>query len=97
MIFLTEKERGILSKAPDKTYLVTYSYSKEMVTALVVGKACGVVPLADEVSIFAIYDEHGIERFVCDFSNFISVVEKTFGKLHRHKKASLSLLRKDPP
>lgn len=97
MIYLTEKERAILAKAPRKQFMVTYAQGKEMKTQLVFGRACGVVVLSDEVSIFAVYDESGIEAFVCDFSAFVSVLEKASGKLSRHKKASLSQLRIAPP
>lgn len=76
MIFLSERERNMLAKAPLKTYVVTFSFGKETRTVEVQGKSCGAIPLADEVSVFAVYNEVGIESFVCDFGNFISVIEK---------------------
>ena len=91
MIFLTEKERILLSKAPNKKYIVTFQSGKTLIEKIVTGKACGVIPLADEVSVFAVYDETGVESFVCDFSNFVSVIEKPA----RCKKVRLSLLPKE--
>lgn len=93
MIFLSEKERQILAKAPIKTYIVTYSHGKTIVDKIVFGKSCGAIPLADDVSVFAVYDETGVESFVCDFGNFISVVEKSGGKLSRRTKGSSDQLR----
>ena len=93
MIFLTEKERQTLSKAQVRTYLVTYQFGKETQKVYVKGKACGVIPLADEVSVFTIYDEVGIENFVCDFESFISVVELSSSKSSRSKSKSSSPLR----
>ena len=93
MIYLSEKERLVLSKAPNRSYIVTYSFGKEIKSVTVTGKACGAIPLADEVSVFSVYDEHGIENFVCDFGNFISVVEKSSSKQSRRKKECSSPLR----
>ena len=93
MIFLTEKEKMTLTKAKVRTYAVTYQFGKETRIVSVEGKACGVIPLADEVSVFAVYDEAGIENFVCDFESFISVVEKSSCKSSRSKSKSLSPLR----
>jgi len=97
MIYLTDKEKLVLAKAPRKQFIVTYAQGKEMKTQLVFGRACGVVVLSDEVSIFAVYDESGIESFVCDFESFVSVLEKAAGKLSRRKKGSLDQLRIVPP
>jgi len=91
MIFLSEKERTILSKAPNKKFIVTYTFGKEIKSVEIVGKSCGAIPLADEVSVFAVYDETGVESFVCDFSNFISVVEKK-GRLPK-KAAPFKIVR----
>lgn len=91
MIFLTEKERTLLTKAPLKKFIVTYSFGKEIKSIEIIGKSCGAIPLADEVSVFAVYDESGVESFVCDFSNFISVVEKK-GRLPK-KTAPLKIVR----
>ena len=93
MIFLTEKEKLTLSKVKERIYFVTYQFGKETKTVYVRGKACGVIPLADEVSVFTVYDEMGIENFVCDFESFISVVEKSSSKSSRCKKESSSPLR----
>lgn len=76
MIYLTERERQTLAKAPSKIFVVTYSFGKEIKSIEAKGKSCGAIPLADEVSVFAVYDESGVESFVCDFDNFISVIEK---------------------
>lgn len=92
MIFLTEKERTLLIRAPNKKYIVTFQSGKALIEKVVTGKACGVIPLADEVSVFAVYDESGVESFVCDFSNFVSVIEKPV----RCKKVSLRPLRITP-
>lgn len=91
MIFLTEKERTLLTKAPLKKFIVTYTFGKEIKSVEIIGKSCGAIPLADEVSVFAVYDESGVESFVCDFSNFISVVEKK-GRLPK-KAAPLKIVR----
>lgn len=93
MIFLTEKEKQTLSKVKERIYLVTYQFGKETKTVYVRGKACGVIPLADEVSVFTVYDEMGIENFVCDFESFISVVEKSSSKYSRCTTKNLSPLR----
>lgn len=93
MIYLSEKERQILAKAPTKIFVVTYSFAKDIKTIEVKGKSCGAIPLADEVSIFAVYDETGVESFVCDFDNFISVVEKSSSRSLRSKLKSASPLR----
>lgn len=93
MIFLTEKERTLLTKAPNKKYIVTFQSGKALIEKVVTGKACGVIPLADEVSVFAVYDESGVESFVCDFSNFVSVIEKPA----RCRKVRLNLLPKVQP
>lgn len=93
MIYLTDKEKQTLSKAPKKAYIVTYSHGKTIIDKIVFGKSCGAIPLADDVSVFAIYDETGVESFVCDFSNFISVVEKSAGKLSRKTKGDSGQLR----
>lgn len=85
MIFLSERERQMLAKSPTKTYIVTYTFGKEIKSIEVEGKSCGAIPLADEVSVFSVYNELGIESFVCDFSNFISVIEKP---LRRKSKSS---------
>ena len=76
MIYLSERERQTLAKAPTKTFIVTYTFGKEIRSIEVEGKSCGAIPLADEVSVFSVYNETGVESFVCDFGNFISVVEK---------------------
>jgi hypothetical protein len=93
MIYLSEKERQILAKAPTKIFVVTYSFAKDIKTIEVKGKSCGAIPLADEVSIFAVYDETGVESFVCDFDNFISVVEKSSSRSLRSKLKNASPLR----
>lgn len=93
MIYLTEKERMLLTKAPTRTYIITYSFGKETKSITVTGKACGAIPLADEVSVFSVYDENGIENFVCDFENFISIVEKSSSKSLRSKLKNVSPLR----
>lgn len=93
MMFLTEKEKILLAKSANRTYIVTYQFGKELRTQLVIGKACGVMPISDDVSMFSIYDENGIESFACDFDSFISVVEKTSGRLRRHKRENLRLLQ----
>lgn len=92
-MFLTEKEKNILKASPRKQFIVTYQLGKEIVNQIVFGKACGVMPLADEVSVFCVYDENGIESFACDFGNFITVVEKSAGKLSRRKKDSKDRLQ----
>ena len=96
MMFLTEKEKILLAKSANRTYIVTYQFGKELRTQLVIGKACGVMPISDDVSMFAIYDENGIESFACDFESFISVVEKSSGKLRRHNPKNLRLLQTEP-
>jgi hypothetical protein len=93
MIYLTERERQTLAKVPVKIFIVTYSFAKEIKTIEIKGKSCGAVPLAEEVSVFAVYDENGVESFVCDFENFISVVEKSSSKSVRSTKAHSSPLR----
>lgn len=93
MIYLTEKERQTLTKAPTKVFIVTYQHGKELKTQIVSGKSCGVVVLSEEVSIFAVYDESGIESFVCDFDSFVSVLEKASGKVSRRRKGSLARLQ----
>ena len=45
MMFLTEKEKVLLSKQPNRTYVVTYQFGKDLKTQIVVGKACGVMPV----------------------------------------------------
>ena len=93
MIYLTDKEKAVLAKVEKKQFIVTYGTGKEVKTQLVFGKSCGVVVLSDEVCIFAVYDEQGIESFVCDFESFLSVMEKSSGKLRRRKKACLDRLQ----
>ena len=48
------------------------------------------------MSMFCVYDENGIESFACDFDSFLTVVEKSSGRLRRHKRESLRLLQKEP-
>ena len=96
MMFLTEKEKVLLSKQPNRTYVVTYQFGKELKTQIVVGKACGVMPVSEDVSMFCVYDENGIESFACDFDSFLTVVEKASGRLRRHKKENLRLLQTVP-
>jgi hypothetical protein len=93
MIYLTDKEKLILSKVEKKQFIVTYGLGKDIKTQLVFGKSCGVVVLSEDVCIFAVYDEQGIEAFVCDFESFLSVMEKSSGKLRQRKKASLNRLQ----
>lgn len=95
MMFLTEKEKTLLSKSRNRTYIVTYQFGKELKTQIVIGKACGVMPISEDVSMFCVYDENGIESFACDFDSFLTVVEKSSGKLHRHNRENLRLLQKD--
>ena len=91
-MFLTEKEKAFLLKQPDRTYIVTYQFGKELKTQIVVGKSCGIMPVSEDVSMFVVYNESGIENFACDFESFISVVEKSCGKLRRRSPKSLHLL-----
>ena len=49
MMFLTEKEKILLAKSANRTYIVTYQFGKELRTQLVIGKACGVMPISDDV------------------------------------------------
>ncbi len=92
-MFLTDKEKAFLSKQPDRTYIVTYQFGKELKTQIVVGKSCGIMPVSEDVSMFVVYNESGIENFACDFDSFISVVEKSCGKLRRRNAKSLRLLQ----
>jgi len=95
-MFLSDREKAFLSKQPDRTYIVTYQFGKELKTQIVVGKSCGIMPVSEDVSMFVIYNEAGIEHFACDFESFISVVEKSCGKLRRRSPKNLRLLQTVP-
>jgi len=96
-MFLSDKEKVFLAKQPDRSYVVTYQFGKELKTQIVVGKSCGIMPVSEDVSMFVIYNEAGIEHFACDFESFISVVEKSCGKLRRRNPKNLRLLQTNSP